>query len=214
MPYEQIFNQAYEFEGLLDPDGTLQYVNDPALEFGGLTREDVVGEKFWETEWFNWSNRVHQQVRADIHRAAKGEFVRHELEVQGENRRATVDFSISPFTAESEDKRWLLAEARDITQTNQYAGVSPRFGLDLLKDNLLVTHSRERDEPMSHSIIETFRALDIDTFERETTLQDWINTDALEGLAWRSERPLMLITRIWGYNVVLSDGVVRIYADE
>lgn len=213
MPYQEIFNHTYEFEGLLDPDGTVRYVNDPALEFGGLAREDVVGKKFWETDWLNWSERVQQQVRADIRRAANGEFVRHELEAQGDDRRAIVDFSINPFTTETGDKTWLLAEARDITQTKRYAGVSPRFALDLLEDNLLVTYSRERDEAMTESIIEAFLALGIDIFERDTTLQDWIYADALDGLAWRSERPLTLITRIWAYNVVLSDGEVRIYAD-
>jgi PAS domain S-box-containing protein len=210
--YEEIFNHAYEFEGLLDPDGTLRYVNDPALEFGGVTRDEVVGTKLWETEWLNWSERVRRQVRADIRRAANGEFVRHELEAHGKDRRAIVDFSINPFTAESGAK-WLLVEGRDITQTKRFEGVSSRIPPDLVADDLLVTYSRDGDEAMSHSIIEAFLALDLDIFDRETTLQDWIDTDALDGMAWSAERPLTIVTRIWGYKLALSAGEVRIYAD-
>lgn len=213
MPYQQIFNQTHEFAGLLDLDGTLQYVNDSLLEFDDEAPEDVVGKKFWEMDWLNWSERVQQQVRGDIQRAANGEFVRHKLEAKGEDRSAIIDFSISSYTTESGDKQWLLAEGRDITQVKHFEGVSSRVPLELLKNDLLVAFSRDSDEVMSQSIIDAFLALDIDIFERETTLHDWINTDALDGLAWSSERPITHVTRIWGYKVALSDEVVRIYAD-
>lgn len=213
MLYQEIFNHTYEFEGVLDLYGTLQYVNESALEFGGLVRGDVVGKKFWETEWLCWSERVQRQVRADIRRAANGEFVRHKLEARGGDRNAIIDFSLRPFTTESGDKTWLLAEGRDITHTNDFEGVSSLIHREPLKDNRLIRYSRDSDEAISHSIIEAFLALDIDIFERETTLEDWINTDALDKMAWCSERPLTLVTRIWAYSVVLSDGEVQIYAD-
>lgn len=213
MLYQEIFNHTSGFKGLLDLDGILRYVNDTALEFGGLAREEVVGKKFWETEWVSWSERVRQQVRADVQRAADGEFVRHDLEVQGKERHAVLDFAIHRFDDESGNETWLLPEGRDITQRRNIEGVSARVAQELSNDKLLVTYSRDRDEPMSQSIIEAFLALDTDIFGRDTKLEDWINSDAVNGLGWCSERPLTFMTRIWAYNVVLSDGEVRIYAD-
>jgi len=35
--YDAVFNQTYQFTGLLEPDGTLIEANESALTFGGLT---------------------------------------------------------------------------------------------------------------------------------------------------------------------------------
>ena len=43
--YNAIFNQTYQFTGLLEPDGTLIEANETALEFGGIDRDDVIGKK-------------------------------------------------------------------------------------------------------------------------------------------------------------------------
>lgn len=50
--YEAIFNQTYQFIGLMEPDGTLIEANDTALQFGGLNRVAVVGRPFWEAYWW------------------------------------------------------------------------------------------------------------------------------------------------------------------
>jgi len=43
--YDAVFNQTYQFTGLLEPDGTLIEANESALTFGGLDRAEVVGKK-------------------------------------------------------------------------------------------------------------------------------------------------------------------------
>ncbi|WP_435333824.1 PAS domain S-box protein [Haloarchaeobius sp. TZWWS8] len=113
--YEAIFNQTYQFTGLLDTDGTLREANQTALEFGGLDREDVVGKPMWETGWFAQDEQTRQTLMDMVDRAAGGEFVRCELEVHGPDRLAITDFSIKPVTDENDEVVLLIPEARNIT---------------------------------------------------------------------------------------------------
>jgi len=50
--FEAVFNNTYQFTGLLDPDGTVLEMNEAALSFGDLERDDVVGTAIWDTYWF------------------------------------------------------------------------------------------------------------------------------------------------------------------
>jgi PAS domain S-box-containing protein len=116
--YEAIFNQTYQFTGLMEPDGTLVEANETALAFGGLDRGNVVGEKIWDAYWFQHGN-AETVARAFVHRAAEGEFVRTDLEVQGADGVATIDFSVRPVTDDSGEVVLLIPEGRDITELKQ-----------------------------------------------------------------------------------------------
>ena len=113
--YEAIFNQTYEFIGLLDPDGTLLEANDSALEFGMLDRETVVGNPVWEADWWQINDETQKQLKDAIEVAADGEFVRYDVAVQGADETAIIDFSIRPITDERGEITLLVAEGRDIT---------------------------------------------------------------------------------------------------
>lgn len=53
-----IFDQTYQFTGLLDPNGTTIEANQTALNFGDLDREDVIGKPFWEAYWWQTGKRA------------------------------------------------------------------------------------------------------------------------------------------------------------
>ncbi|MFP4632698.1 MAG: PAS domain-containing protein [Halobacteriales archaeon] len=114
--YEAIFNHTYQFTGLTEPDGTVIEANDTALEFGGLDRDDVVGEKIWEADWFEISEEARNVARRSVRRAAEGELVKGEMEVQGDGRNAVIDYSVRPVTDEDGDVVLLVLEGRDITE--------------------------------------------------------------------------------------------------
>jgi PAS domain S-box-containing protein len=118
--FESIFNQTFQFTGLLEPDGTVVEVNDAALDFGGFDRSDVVGTPFFEARWWTHSEPVYDAVRDAIERAAGGEFVRYETEVRGGGGLATIDFSVKPVTDEDDDVSLLVVEGRDITARQQH----------------------------------------------------------------------------------------------
>lgn len=119
--YEEIFNQTYQFTGLIEPDGTLLEANETALEFGGLDKDDVLGEKLWDAAWFQQSEETRERARNAVKRAAKGEFVRETLTVRGADRDATIDFSIRPITDDQGNVRLLIPEGRDVTEQRESA---------------------------------------------------------------------------------------------
>lgn len=114
--YEEIFNQTYQFTGLMTPDGTLLEANETALEFGGLESEDVLGKKMWETGWFQQSEETRERARKAVERASQGEFIRETLTVQGAEGDAIIDFSIRPITDDQGNVRLLIPEGRDVTE--------------------------------------------------------------------------------------------------
>lgn len=112
---EALFNGTFTFTGLLDPDGTVLNVNEAALDFGGFDRAEVIGEQFAEVSWWTHSTAVKDRLRRSLHKAAAGEFVRYETEVQGTAGLETIDFSVKPITNEAEDVTLLVVEGREIT---------------------------------------------------------------------------------------------------
>nr|WP_139328923.1 PAS domain S-box protein [Haladaptatus litoreus] len=112
--YDAVFNGTYQFTGLIDLDGTFLEVNDSALEFGGIDRENVIGKKVWNTDWFQYGKAA-ERVRKAVERARDDEFVRNELEVQGVDRTAITDFSLRPVTDDHGENTYFIMEGRDIT---------------------------------------------------------------------------------------------------
>lgn len=113
--YQEIFNEIFQFVGVLKPDGTLLEANDAALSFGGFDREDAVGKPFWDAPWWQLSEHTQSQLKTAIDRAADGEFVRYDVEVQGAERTAIIDFSLRPVTDDQGAVTFLIPEGRDIT---------------------------------------------------------------------------------------------------
>jgi PAS domain S-box-containing protein len=113
--YEAIFDETYQFTGLMEPDGTLIEANETALEFGGISRDDVIGKKVWNAYWFEISEETQEQTKADVQRAAAGEFVRRDVEIRGADGTTVIDFSIRPVTDETGDIVLLVPEGRDIS---------------------------------------------------------------------------------------------------
>ncbi|THE65381.1 PAS domain S-box protein [Salinadaptatus halalkaliphilus] len=113
--FEAVFNNTYQFTGLLEPDGTLIEANETALSFGGLDRSDVVGKPLWEAFWFQSNDRAREIVLEGVEVARDGEFFREEVRVQGADQTAIIDFSIRPVTDHRGDIRWLLPEGRNVT---------------------------------------------------------------------------------------------------
>ena len=114
--FRAIFNQTFEFVGLLSADGTVLEFNQPALDFRGLALANVAGLPFWETPWLDLSAQTREQARQAVVQAALGGFVRQEMTVrdkQGASR--TFDFSFKPVQNEARGVALLIVEARDIT---------------------------------------------------------------------------------------------------
>ncbi len=141
--FRAIFNSMFQFIGLLNTDGSLLEANQTALDFAGVNADDIIGRPFWETRW--WTEEAggnpplpplkkggdkmgeagelslkQQQLKEAITQAARGIFVRYEVEVRGAgDRTATIDFSLNPVFNEAGKVILLVPEGRDITERKQ-----------------------------------------------------------------------------------------------
>jgi PAS domain S-box-containing protein len=114
--FHAIFDQAYQYLGLLTPEGKLIEANQAALDACGVKREDVIGANFWETRWWSVSKETQERLKAAIESAAQGEFVRFETEHRGiGDAIIDVDFSLKPVKDDAGRVVLLIPEGRDIT---------------------------------------------------------------------------------------------------
>jgi PAS domain S-box-containing protein len=114
--FHALFDQAFQFLGLLKPDGTILEINRTALEATGVLRADVIGIPFWQGQWWSQSKAMQQRIEESVRRAAQGEFVRFEVEVRGAGGRLIdVDFSLKPVKDDAGRVVLLIPEGRDIT---------------------------------------------------------------------------------------------------
>ncbi len=112
--FRAIFDQTFQFTGLLEPNGAFLEANATALIFGGLKLEDVKGLPLWETVWVPPEDQ--QRVKAAVAMAAGGELARFEVDVPGIGGMiASMDCSLKPLKDETGQVTLLIVEGRDIT---------------------------------------------------------------------------------------------------
>lgn len=112
-----MFDQTFQFMGLLDLDGYLLKVNKTPLNLIGLTESDVVGRLFWETPWWTHSVDVQNQIITAFKIALGGEanyFLTTHVDTQGNIH--YIDTSIRPIIDDEGDVTYILAEGRDVTE--------------------------------------------------------------------------------------------------
>ncbi len=118
--FRAIFDSVFQFIGLIEPDGTLIEANLTALRFGGMKAEEAIGYRLWEVPGWKFSPAAQQQLRDSIARAAQGEFIRYEVEVQGAaNQLVPLDFSLMPIRNDRGEIVLIIPEGRDISQLKQ-----------------------------------------------------------------------------------------------
>ena len=113
---QRLLDGLFTFVGLVAPDGTLLEANEPALRRGGLSREDVVGRKFWDTYWWSFEEESQDRLKDAIRRAAGGETLRYDVTVRTEGEtRMLIDFQLTPAVDETGTVTEIFASAVDIT---------------------------------------------------------------------------------------------------
>lgn len=117
--FRAVFNNTFQFIGLMDTEGELLEVNETALTFGGVNREQVVGEKIWETYWFQENDKAQDVAKKAIKRANTGSQHREEITVQGAKNTETIEFSVRPITDSNGETVLLVPEGRVVTNLRQ-----------------------------------------------------------------------------------------------
>ena len=112
-----IFDQTFQYIGLLTPEGIVVEVNQPPLRFAGVKKEAVLGKPFWEIPWWRQSDMSQDQIKSAIAAAAKGKFIRSEVWIRArDGTPLCLDFSLKPVRNETGEIAFLIPEGRDITE--------------------------------------------------------------------------------------------------
>ncbi len=115
--FRAIFDNTFQFTGLLSIEGHVVEVNRTALASIGAQAEDLRGRYFWDTPWWGGTSSGRERLQEAVRRAAAGEFVRYEAESETTQGDCFVmDFSLKPLHNQAGDVTMLIAEARDITE--------------------------------------------------------------------------------------------------
>ncbi|MCP3941900.1 MAG: response regulator [Desulfobacteraceae bacterium] len=115
-----LFNQSFQYTGIVSPYGILEEVNQSALDFADCTEAEVLYKPFWETLWWGHDPTGQEEIKEAIHKGLKGELVRMETTNKaktGEIR--NLDISIKPVFNNSNQIEFLIVEGRDITNLKQ-----------------------------------------------------------------------------------------------
>ncbi len=111
-----VFDQTFQFIGVLGLDGTVVHVNKTAMDFVSTSDEEIKGRPFWDTPWWIHSRQEQERLKRSIERAAQGELVRYETTNAGPNGRTVhMDISIKPVRNPEGGIVLLISEGRDIT---------------------------------------------------------------------------------------------------
>ena len=94
----RLIDHMAAFVSMLDRDGTLLEVNEPALRRGGIRREQVIGRKFWECPWWTHDPVQQRLIEGWCQQARGGETIRHDTVARtAGDGRMDVDFMLVPL---------------------------------------------------------------------------------------------------------------------
>lgn len=128
----RVIDNIVGFVGVLDPEGTLLEANEAALTVAGLTRDDVVGKKFWECPWWNFDPDVARKLQQSIQSSAQGETVRYDTQISiADNDRITIDFMLVPVRDEQGQIAYLIPSGYDVTERRESEAALRRRGKQL-----------------------------------------------------------------------------------
>jgi len=113
---QAIFDQTFEYIGLLDLKGRVIKINNSALRLVGTKEKSITGQPLWETPLWNHSKKEQQKIKKAVKKAGRGELVRFETVYNDQHQERTyIDFSLKPVIDVDGKIIYLVAEGHDIT---------------------------------------------------------------------------------------------------
>jgi PAS domain S-box-containing protein len=114
--FRATFNSSFQLAAMLDLNGTITDINNTALRFGGLERNDFLGVPIWDAPYWGPSTVLRKQLKEAVSTAQRGSFVRLESVLQNQGREVNIDFTLNPVTNADGTVEFIVAEGRDITE--------------------------------------------------------------------------------------------------
>ncbi len=126
--FKGIYDSTLTMIGFLSPNGIIYDVNQTALDFIGLKKDEVIGKYLWDTPWWPETNSLIEKVKESVIHASLGQELSYETEIKDkEGRSNTILFSIKPIYDEKGAIAYLIPEGRPIQEIietrNRYKSV-------------------------------------------------------------------------------------------
>ncbi len=127
-----IFNGMSSFVVLLTAGGIVLEINQSPLEVTGSRREDLVGRFLWESSALAYSDAAQEREREDILRAAQGEIVRDEFELEvADGSFITIDTIFTPLFDDEGRVTHIVGAANDVTDLKRATAALEEINADL-----------------------------------------------------------------------------------
>jgi PAS domain S-box-containing protein len=114
-----IFETSHLYQGLLDLDGKVTYVNKTALAGIQSDGSDVIGKPFWETPWFTATEGMPEAVRKAFETVLEGQEAQLEMLLRLPIGDRYFDFAMRPVFDQLGKVAGAVPEAVDITERRQ-----------------------------------------------------------------------------------------------
>jgi PAS domain S-box-containing protein len=111
-----IFETSNQYQGLLNRQGDVVYVNKTALEGIRTEAADIIGRPFWDTPWFGGTDGMRDTVHDAFAAVLKGEAVRMEMQLRLPIGNRYFDFTMRPLFDRRGAVIGAVPEAVDITE--------------------------------------------------------------------------------------------------
>lgn len=115
--YQAVFNQQFQFLAILSPDGVVQQINDLPFNVTGVSRDDVLGRRFWETPWWNDLDEMHQQwpVRLEEAAQATGPVFGEVNYLWADGTQHVADCAVTAVRNDAHEVEFFLVQGNEIT---------------------------------------------------------------------------------------------------
>ncbi|PHQ38177.1 hypothetical protein DJ69_12995 [Halorubrum persicum] len=113
--FEAVFEDPQVLVGILDAGGRVEQINHTAMEFIGPDHEEIVGDPFWRTPW--WDDASGYDVEGWVERAAAGEYVSFDADLTRPNGDPySITGTLRPVTDDDGSVVSLIVSAKEITE--------------------------------------------------------------------------------------------------
>ncbi|ALA59169.1 PAS domain S-box protein [Nitrospira moscoviensis] len=127
----RVLDNLFAFVGVMTPDGTLIEANRAPLDAAGIPATEVLGRKFWDCYWWNYSPEIQAQLKDAVEQALRGRIVRYDVPVRmAQGRLMWIDFQLAPLRDPAGRITHLIPSGMDISarrEAEQRLGESESF---------------------------------------------------------------------------------------